>query len=129
MGNFLPDAITNGLTFVSDEFNGTNKDADGTTRPKHVRSFPDGLWQMIFENGLSRVFLGVHWYFDAFDLAPNALDVGGPDGRNVAINELNINVNKANPAMVGIGGVPLGLAIAEDIFVNGLIAANAVNHA
>lgn len=127
LGNFLPDNITNGLTFVSDEFNGSNTDANGTIRPKHTRSFPDGLWQMIFENGLSRVFLGVHWYFDAFDLQPNALNPGGPDGRNVAINELNINVNTAIPAMVGIGGVPLGLAIAEDVFAHGMNAAAAVS--
>ncbi|MEZ4901590.1 MAG: phosphatase PAP2 family protein [Spirosomataceae bacterium] len=128
IGNFQPDNITNGLTFVSDEFNGVNHDSNGTTRPKHVRAFPDGLWQMIFENGLSRVFLGVHWYFDAFDLVPNALNPGGADGRDVAINEMDINVNAAVPTMVGIGGVPLGLAIAEDIFANGLIAANAINH-
>jgi vanadium chloroperoxidase len=52
---------------------------------------------MIEENGFSRVFLGVHWSFDAF-----ALDGGGkPDyTRN-------------------IGGVPLGLKIAENIFAAG----------
>lgn len=52
---------------------------------------------MIEENGFSRVFLGVHWSFDAF-----ALDAAGkPD--------LTRN----------IGGVPLGLKIAEDIFAAG----------
>lgn len=52
---------------------------------------------MIEENGRSRVYLGVHWLFDAF-----MEDHGGdPD--------LTQN----------IGGVPLGLAIAEDIFQAG----------
>ena len=60
------DTLFNGLDFISDEFNGVTKDNAGATRPCHVRSFPGGLWQMIIENGLSRVYLGVHWSFDAF---------------------------------------------------------------
>lgn len=92
------DNLFQGLTFVSDELNGVNKDNKGTVRPKHVRNFPGGLWQMIVENGLSRVYLGVHWVFDAFALN----SAGNPD--------LNRNV----------GGVQLGLTIAEDIFANGL---------
>lgn len=91
------DTLFNGLSFVSEEFNGVNKDNKGAVRPKHSRSFPAGLWQMIIENGRSRVFLGVHWVFDAF-----AVDgAGNPD--------LSKN----------IGGVPLGLKIAEDIFAGG----------
>jgi hypothetical protein len=49
---------------------------------------------MIEENGFSRVWLGVHWSFDAFALNAS----GKPD----------VSQN--------IGGVPLGLKIAEDIF-------------
>ena len=53
---------------------------------------------MIEENGISRVFLGVHWAFDAF-----ALDAAlAPDH-----------------AQTTIGGVPLGLRIAEDVWVTG----------
>lgn len=49
---------------------------------------------MIVGNGLSRVYLGVHWVFEAF-----AVDGSGkPD--------LSQN----------IGGAPLGIKIAEDIF-------------
>lgn len=93
-GNRAKDNLFDGLSFVSDEFNGINADNSGTVRPRHVRSFPNGLWQMIEENGFSRVFLGVHWVFDAF-----AVDGSGkPD--------LTKNV----------GGVPLGLDIAEDMF-------------
>ncbi|NOS82039.1 MAG: vanadium-dependent haloperoxidase, partial [Nitrospira sp.] len=95
-GNRAADTVYSG-TFVSDELNGVTRDNAGTVRPRHVRAFPRGLWQMIEENGFSRVFLGVHWSFDAF-----ALDGGGkPDyARN-------------------IGGVPLGLKIAENIFSAG----------
>lgn len=97
VGSKSSDILFQNLTFVSDEHNGSNKDNKGTVRPKHVRSFPNGLWQMIEENGLSRVYLGVHWVFDAF-----AVD------------------NSGNPDFTqNVGGVPLGLAIAEDIFTSG----------
>ncbi|GAB4233252.1 MAG: hypothetical protein Kow00121_61310 [Elainellaceae cyanobacterium] len=90
------------LTFVSDEFNGINKNHKGTVRPNHTRSFPDGLWQMIVENGQSRVYLGVHWLFDAF-----------------------VTDSSGNPDLDRrIGGVPLGIAIAEDIFNSGLHLSN-----
>lgn len=80
--------------FVSEELNGATKDNAGNVRPRHARAFPEGLWQMIVENGLSRVYLGVHWTFDAF-----AVDAAGKP---------NLTKN--------IGGVPLGLRIAEDIY-------------
>ncbi len=82
--------------FVSDEMNGSTKDNKGVVRPRHARKFSGGLWQMLIENGFSRVFLGVHWSFDAFDLDANDKPVFGP---------------KHN-----IGGVPLGLCIAEDVW-------------
>ncbi len=95
-GNRAKDTVYNG-TFVSEELNGMTRDNTGAVRPRHVRAFPKGLWQMIEENGFSRVWLGVHWSFDAF-----ALDSAGhPD--------LSKN----------IGGAALGLKIAEDIFAAG----------
>ncbi len=97
IGNFGPDkgaVLPTGFSMVSDEFNGVNLDNKGAVRPKHARTFAGGLWKMIEENGFSRVYLGVHWSFDAF-----ALDnTGSP----------NLTRN--------IGGVPLGFKIAEDIF-------------
>lgn len=92
-----PDNLFDGLDFISDEFNGENRDNRGTVRPRHRREFEGGLWQMIIENGLSRVYLGVHWVFDAFKFKN-----GKP----------NLSKN--------IGGVPLGINIAEDIFNSGL---------
>ena len=57
---------------------------------------------MIIENALSRVFLGVHWIFDAFDFTQ--------DSNGTAVPNLN---NEQ------IGGVGLGLRIARDIFTFG----------
>jgi hypothetical protein len=91
-----PDNLFDGLSFVSDEFNGISRDTNKVMRPRHVRNFPKGLWQMIEENGRSRLYLGVHWLFDAFV---------EDDGK--------IDVDK------NIGGVPLGLRIAKDIFNGG----------
>lgn len=96
-GNRGRDDLFRGLKFVSDEFDGMNADNKGTVRPRHARHFADGLWQMIEENGRSRVYLGVHWVFDAFALD----DKGKPDLRR------------------NIGGVPLGINIAEDMFAAG----------
>jgi vanadium chloroperoxidase len=93
-----PDKLFPGTLF-SDEFNGGSRDNEGTVRPRHARSFPGGLWEMIIENATSRVLLGVHWIFDAFDFAE--------DEQGNLVPELT-NEN--------IGGVGLGLRIARDIF-------------
>jgi vanadium chloroperoxidase len=106
-GAFGPDDLADGLEFVSDELNGINVDNNGTVRQRRVRKFPRGLWEMIEENGRSRMFLGVHWLFDAF--ATN--DAG----------EMDLTRN--------IGGVRLGLDIANDIATNGLHAIKAAGTA
>jgi membrane-associated phospholipid phosphatase len=98
-----PDNLTHGLDFVSDELNGVSVDNTGTLRPLLVRQFPGGLWQMMLENALSRVFLGVHWSFDAF-----ASDAAG-----------HIDLSK------NVGGVRLGMDIANDIAAHGLKASAA----
>jgi vanadium chloroperoxidase len=60
--------------------------------------------QMIKANGFSRIWLGVHWSFDAFALKHEEPDLSRNHG-----GDFNHN----------IGGVPLGLKIAEDIFAAG----------
>ncbi len=100
IGNRKKDDLFDGLYFVSDEFNGVNKDNTGAVRPRHARSFEKGgLWQMIEENGRSRVYLGVHWLFDAFAVKED----GSPDLARKVDGKF-------------IGDVPLGIQIAEDIF-------------
>jgi membrane-associated phospholipid phosphatase len=104
-----PDGVA--FDFVSDELNGSSIDMNGTVRTRHERHF-NSLWEAIFENAVSRVYLGVHWHFDAFD----ASDVLEPSG------------NYKDPADISytkqVGGVKLGLDIANDIFDQGLICAN-----
>lgn len=95
-GDRKADNLFDGLAFVSEELNGGNRDNKGMVRPRHVRNFKDGLWQMIIENAESRIYLGVHWIFDSFALKGDKPDLS----RNV-------------------GGVVLGLNIAEDIFMSG----------
>ncbi|MBO0952358.1 vanadium-dependent haloperoxidase [Fibrella forsythiae] len=94
-----PDMPTEPIYFVSEEMNGATKNNDGEVRPLHRRQF-NSLWDMILENGISRVYLGVHWVFDAFDI-----DENNP-GQPVFSNDPTQR----------IGGIPLGLTIAEDIY-------------
>jgi len=51
------------VTFVSDEFNGVTTDNTGTTRPVWEQTFT--LKDAIEQNKISRIYLGVHWSFDA----------------------------------------------------------------
>jgi membrane-associated phospholipid phosphatase len=50
--------------FQSDELNGVTKDARGVVRPATTRQF-DRLSEATWENAFSRIYLGVHWQFDA----------------------------------------------------------------
>lgn len=110
--NRQADTLFNNLTFVSEELNGQNRDNKGAVRPRHVRAFPGGLWQMIVENGLSRVYLGVHWSFDAFAVTNDNSGI---------VPDVDKKVNGKH-----IGGVPLGILIANDIFDDSkLVAASA----
>ena len=52
------------FTFVSDEFNGVTKDNTGQVRPFRPRKFVS-LSQAEKENADSRIYLGIHWRFDA----------------------------------------------------------------
>lgn len=75
--------------FVSDELNGQSVDADGSVRTRHLRRFRN-FARPIWENAVSRVYIGVHWRFD-----------GMPRPENVA---------------AGYGGVPLGLAVGNHTY-------------
>jgi Vanadium chloroperoxidase N-terminal domain len=98
-----PDDLVQRVTFFSDEVNGISVDNTGTVRTRHVRKFPDGLWQMIKENGIRQVFMGIHWESDGF-----AVDEAG---------KMDLTQN--------VGGVRLGICIADDIATHGLNAAAA----
>jgi len=60
---------------VSDELNGESVDVDGSIRTRHQRHFAR-LSDAFLENARSRVYLGVHWQFDA--------DAGVESGKIIA---------------------------------------------
>lgn len=51
------------VKFISDEFDGKTTDNTGTVRPKWKATF--SLREAIEQNKISRIYLGVHWIFDA----------------------------------------------------------------
>jgi vanadium chloroperoxidase len=140
-----PDDIA--FEIVSDELNGINRDLQqpydpnqpitdqpGIVRTRVVRRFPS-LWAAIFDNAISRVWLGVHWRFDAF----SAKDVYHPspdpstslyqinsDGTTAYQDPANIRYRTTGPRvdrpgqLYPIGGVPLGMGIADDVFQGNL---------
>jgi Vanadium chloroperoxidase N-terminal domain/PAP2 superfamily len=68
------------LNFTSDELNGVTKESDGVTpRPESPQFFPT-IDDLIEKNLESRVWLGVHWFFDG-ELGANS---GAKVGRKVA---------------------------------------------
>ena len=85
---------------VSDELDGRSIHEDGSYRARHLRHY-DSLLQAMFDNSVSRVYLGVHWRFDGI-------------GENVATAN-DILTDNSN-----IGGVPLGRALAGNIFQSGM---------
>jgi hypothetical protein len=86
------------FTLVSDELNGKTTDEEGSIRTRHARHY-DSMAEAMYDNSVSRIYIGVHWRFD------------GTSGKNM---------NKMLQATDNIGGVPLGRAIATDIFNDGM---------
>ena len=71
--HYYPDQTR--FTFVSDEWNGMNKDSSGHIRPYHPLTYPS-FSAAEYANAESRIYLGVHWQFDA--------DQGIAEGNRVA---------------------------------------------
>lgn len=89
--------------FVSDEFNGRNKDPRTMQPRDHITLAHTSLWQAIIDNSVSRVYLGVHWQFDG-------VTTRSPAGTD---DEFGIPVS---PGVLGkTGGVWLGAQIANQI--------------
>jgi hypothetical protein len=60
------DVIPGGLTIISDEFNTITVDQNGHVRPLMPRTY-NSFSQMAGENAQSRIYLGIHWQFDAVE--------------------------------------------------------------
>ncbi|KAL8990980.1 MAG: hypothetical protein Q9169_007978 [Polycauliona sp. 2 TL-2023] len=132
-----PDKI--GFTAISDELNGINRDLRAKYKPElpiteqlgTVRTCVPvtfkSLWEAMFDNAVSRVYLGVHWGFDAFAAADVVTKTelesdgtvkykGSDEIKYVTRGTRRDQPGKTFP----IGGVPLGIEIANDIFRSGL---------
>jgi hypothetical protein len=83
-GNSNPNAAET-FSFVSDELDGVALDPDGSVRQRVEKTF-NNFAEPVWENSVSRIYLGVHWRFDG--LPRQASD--------------------------NIGGVPLGLAVGQE---------------
>jgi hypothetical protein len=90
---------------VSDEMDGRAIDEDGSYRGLHRRHH-DSLLRAMFDNSVSRVYLGVHWRFDG-------------------LSETVQNHNDILTDASKLGGVPLGRTLAQNIFSNGMVRSNA----
>ncbi|GAB1732454.1 hypothetical protein NU195Hw_g9475t1 [Hortaea werneckii] len=149
-----PDNIA--FDFVSDEQDGRNRDnlrspfdpnipiddQPGIVRALWKRRF-GSLWEALWENAISRVWLGVHWRFDAF--SPKDALVRNPTPTTVSsktdspllyavetdhstsykpvaeVRYTSTGTRRDRPGKkFPVGGVPLGIGIANDIFQGGL---------
>ncbi|WP_213686210.1 vanadium-dependent haloperoxidase [Roseicyclus sp.] len=125
------------FTFVSEELNGICRDLyqphdpgrpiedqPGLVRTYVERRF-NSLWRAIWENAFSRIWLGVHWRYDAFDYADAGNGKGGyKDPDTVAYSNVWTapRAPDAPDSALPTGGVPLGLGIANDIWANAMRA-------
>ena len=132
-----PDNIS--FDLISDELNGISRDLYnnyipsqpitdqlGNVRTLVPRHF-DSIWDGMFDAALSRVFLGVHWRFDAFASKDVLISTNvNPDGTTQYKNPKDIRYVTTGPRrdrpgqQFPIGGVPLGIGIANDIFESNL---------
>ena len=137
-----PDEI--GFDFVSEELDGVSRDLRepydpdrpiteqlGTVRTRIERHYPS-LWAAMFDTGVSRVFLGVHWRFDAFAsedvLESTTVNADGTTAYKMPEDVLyrTLKPRADRPGQLfPVGGVPLGIGIANDIFQSNLIPASA----
>ncbi len=86
-GNPAPAIANESFEFVSDELDGIASDPDGSVRARVKKVF-GSYAEAIWENSVSRIYLGVHWRFDGLHHDPAKK----------------------------IGGTPLGLAVGKEAF-------------
>lgn len=137
-----PDNIE--FEFVSDELNGKSRDLRQQYDPKtpitdqvgtvrtHIKRTFNSCWEAIWENALSRVYLGVHWRFDACAAKDILIETATEDvyavdnhGRTVykPVRDVRYRTTGKRDGMEGdfaIGGIGLGIEIANDIFDSNL---------
>jgi hypothetical protein len=75
------------FTFMSDEYNGQTTDQHGVVRPPVLRHY-NTLSEADEENGMSRIYLGIHWIFDK--------TAGMQQGRAIANQVFNTTLRPRN---------------------------------
>ncbi len=104
IANFDENGVDNvRFDFVSDEFNGRNKDPITMQPREHITFGYNSLWQAIIDNSVSRLYLGVHWQFD------------GVTKRNAAGTDDEFGIPSSPSELGKTGGVWLGAKIANEI--------------
>ncbi len=104
VAGFYPDGTDDvRFSFVSDEFDGRNKDPRTMQPREYLTLSLNSLWQAITDNSISRVYLGVHWQFD------------GITRRNAAGTDDEFGVPASPRALGRTGGVWLGAQIANQV--------------
>jgi hypothetical protein len=139
------DVIPGGFTIRSDEFNTMTLDQNGVARPLLQRTY-NFFSQMAGENAESRIYLGIHYQFDA----TQGIRTGDGIGDYVFTHALTLLHGprpKATPSMDPLqqirlavllenvaanGGLPLGIAasgerIVADVMVNPSVVKNLEN--
>lgn len=125
-----PDTLE--FAFVSDELDGISRDLrqpydagapiedqQGVVRTRIEKKY-GSLWHAIFDNAFSRIYLGVHWHFDA----AAATDIYSDTTQHPPVLNAPADITYAHAwrpergDVRPVGGVPLGLGIANDIFYN-----------
>jgi hypothetical protein len=95
------------FSFTSDEFNGTTTSNNGVVRPEVTRHYTS-FSQASLENGLSRIYLGIHWRFD--------MEVGIAAGNRIAddiFGRILQPLKKSLPAGTSGGNLLAAFAQAE----------------
>jgi hypothetical protein len=107
--SFKPNGEDNvDFDFVSDEFNGRNRDPRTGLPRELLTRYYKSLWHAITDNSVSRVYLGVHWQFDGITER-----AGGSTTDAFGV--------PASPKTLGhTGGVWLGMQIANQLAANHL---------
>jgi vanadium chloroperoxidase len=145
IGKWAPNEPDNiAFDIVSEELNGISRDLrekydpttpitdqPGIVRTRIPRHF-SSLWEAIFENAISRIFLGVHWRFDAAAakdilIPTDTKDVYATDSNGATVYQNiedvryeTMGTREGREGLFPIGGVPLGMGIANEIWEAGL---------
>jgi hypothetical protein len=110
------DTIPGGITIISDEFNTITVDQNGNPRPLRPRTY-NSFSQMAGENAQSRIYLGIHWQFDAVEGIRSGDGIGDYVFTH-ALRLRNAPPPMALPSMDPLAQIELAVSL-EDVAANG----------